>query len=593
MSLIIDTVTKRFERFPALNGASLTAPQGAFVALLGPSGSGKTTLLRILGGLEQADGGSVRFADLNWLDMPARERKAGFVFQQYALFKHMTVAKNIAFGLEVRPRRERPSRAQINHRVEELLELVQLQDLGKRYPSQLSGGQRQRVALARALAIEPRMLLLDEPFGALDAKVRKELRVWLRHIHDKAGVTSIFVTHDQEEAFAVADLVAVMNKGRIEQIGAPADIRRDPRSAFVSEFFVRLIDSVKAPKYLALSHDRLCHSFGHFNSVYPRRQNASRKSGAFARRIKPMGIATLKILAACNAYGRRGTGFNTGQYGIVHVIAANLPAEGRYSFADCFYGVTRQALGQIGGRHARFVGWLHIAKRGGSLSRQKITHPLAWRSIVATPSTESGAFPMPLKCYARQRPGLARHTLVEGHIILWRNADHDTSIGVALCSGILAHAIGDHAPLLRGRGHHRAAGTHAKTIDTASVAGVMHEFVIGSAQFGNTAAETGLVDQALRMLDAKADGEGLGLHRHAAISQDLKHVAGAMAHRHNNMAGIDHLATFQPHAFDLTIPELIFNHKIGDFTLETVFAAQTLDAGAHASTIVTSRKVPI
>jgi sulfate transport system ATP-binding protein len=236
MSLVIDSVAKRFGRFPALAGASLTAPQGAFVALLGPSGSGKTTLLRILGGLEQADSGQVRFADLNWLDMPARERKAGFVFQQYALFKHMTVADNIAFGLKVRPRSQRPSRADIRRRVEELLNLVQLDDLGKRYPSQLSGGQRQRVALARALAIEPRMLLLDEPFGALDAKVRKELRVWLRHIHDKAGVTSVFVTHDQEEAFAVADLVAIMNKGRIEQMGIPADVRRDPRTPFVAEF---------------------------------------------------------------------------------------------------------------------------------------------------------------------------------------------------------------------------------------------------------------------------------------------------------------------------------------------------------------------
>ena len=236
MSLVIDTVSKKFGRFPALNGASLTAPQGAFVALLGPSGSGKTTLLRILGGLEQADSGGVRFADLNWLDMPARERKAGFVFQQYALFKHMTVAKNIAFGLEIRPRRERPAAAEIKRRVGELLDLVQLNDLGNRYPSQLSGGQRQRVALARALAIEPRMLLLDEPFGALDAKVRKELRVWLRHIHDKAGVTSVFVTHDQEEAFEMADLVAVMNKGRIEQVGAPADVRRDPRTPFVAEF---------------------------------------------------------------------------------------------------------------------------------------------------------------------------------------------------------------------------------------------------------------------------------------------------------------------------------------------------------------------
>jgi sulfate transport system ATP-binding protein len=236
MSLTVDSVSKKFGRFAALNGASFVAPQGGFVSLLGPSGSGKTTLLRILGGLEFADSGMVRFADLNWLDMPARERKAGFVFQQYALFKHMTVADNIAFGLKVRPRSQRPSRADIRHRVEELLNLVQLDDLGKRYPSQLSGGQRQRVALARALAIEPRMLLLDEPFGALDAKVRKELRVWLRHIHDKAGVTSVFVTHDQEEAFAVADLVAIMNKGRIEQMGIPADVRRDPRTPFVSEF---------------------------------------------------------------------------------------------------------------------------------------------------------------------------------------------------------------------------------------------------------------------------------------------------------------------------------------------------------------------
>jgi sulfate transport system ATP-binding protein len=236
MSLIIDSVAKRFARFPALNGVSLTAPQGAFVALVGPSGSGKTTLLRILGGLEQADSGTVRFADLNWLAMPARERRAGFVFQQYALFKHMTVAENIAFGLKVRPRRERPSRGEIKDRVAELLKLVQLEGLGTRYPSQLSGGQRQRVALARALAIEPRMLLLDEPFGALDAKVRKELRVWLRHIHDQAGVTSIFVTHDQDEAFAVADLVAVMHAGRIEQYGAPADVRRDPHTKFVSDF---------------------------------------------------------------------------------------------------------------------------------------------------------------------------------------------------------------------------------------------------------------------------------------------------------------------------------------------------------------------
>ena len=236
MSLTVDSVSKKFGRFPALNGASFIAPQGGFVSLLGPSGSGKTTLLRILGGLEFADRGSVRFADMNWLDMPARIRNAGFVFQQYALFKHMTVADNIAFGLKVRPRDRRPSRADIAKRVTELLALVQLPGLEARYPSQLSGGQRQRVALARALAIDPRMLLLDEPFGALDAKVRKELRADLRRIHDHAGVTTVFVTHDQEEAFAVADLVAVMKDGRIEQYGTPQDVRRDPKTAFVSEF---------------------------------------------------------------------------------------------------------------------------------------------------------------------------------------------------------------------------------------------------------------------------------------------------------------------------------------------------------------------
>jgi sulfate transport system ATP-binding protein len=236
MSLIVDSIAKRFGDYEALKGISFTAPQGAFITLLGPSGSGKTTLLRILGGLEFPDSGDVRFADLNWLGVPARQRRAGFVFQHYALFRHMTVAKNIAFGLTVRPRRERPSRADIKTRVAELLSLVQLEGLGDRYPSQLSGGQRQRVALARALAIEPRMLLLDEPFGALDAKVRKELRLWLRKLHERMGITTIFVTHDQEEAFALADLVAVISAGKLEQYGAPADVRRAPKTAFVRDF---------------------------------------------------------------------------------------------------------------------------------------------------------------------------------------------------------------------------------------------------------------------------------------------------------------------------------------------------------------------
>jgi sulfate transport system ATP-binding protein len=236
MPLAVDSITKRFGDFQALKGLSFTAPQGAFVALLGPSGSGKTTLLRILGGLEFPDSGSVQFADMNWIGVPARERRAGFVFQHYALFRHMTVEKNIAFGLSVRPQRERPSRHEIASRVKELLTLVQLEGLDNRYPSQLSGGQRQRVALARSLAIEPRMLLLDEPFGALDAKVRKELRVWLRALHEKLGLTTVFVTHDQEEAFELADLVAIMNAGKIEQYGAPADVCNAPRTPFVRDF---------------------------------------------------------------------------------------------------------------------------------------------------------------------------------------------------------------------------------------------------------------------------------------------------------------------------------------------------------------------
>jgi sulfate transport system ATP-binding protein len=236
MSLVVESVAKRFDRFAALNGVSFSVPTGAFLALLGPSGSGKTTLLRILGGLEFADMGRVQFAGEEWLALPARERRAGFVFQHYALFRHMTVEKNIAFGLEVRPRAKRPPRAEISRRVEELLSLVQLEGLGRRYPSQLSGGQRQRVALARALAIEPRLLLLDEPFGALDAKVRKDLRLWLRKLHNQMGITTVFVTHDQEEALQLADLVAVMNEGRIEQIATPEALRSAPSTPFVAEF---------------------------------------------------------------------------------------------------------------------------------------------------------------------------------------------------------------------------------------------------------------------------------------------------------------------------------------------------------------------
>jgi sulfate/thiosulfate transport system ATP-binding protein len=236
MSIQALNITKRFGQFAALDNVSLEIPSGELVALLGPSGSGKTTLLRIIAGLEFADAGTVRFDGKDISDRTARERRVGFVFQHYALFRHMTVFENIAFGLKVRPRKYRPSKAQIRTKVQELLKLIQLDTLAQRYPSQLSGGQRQRVALARALAVEPSVMLLDEPFGALDAKVRVELRRWLRQLHDEIHVTSVFVTHDQEEALEVADRVVVMNNGRIEQVGSPDEVYNHPASPFVYNF---------------------------------------------------------------------------------------------------------------------------------------------------------------------------------------------------------------------------------------------------------------------------------------------------------------------------------------------------------------------
>jgi sulfate transport system ATP-binding protein len=236
LSISLKRVTKTYGDYPAIRDISLEAEPREFLALLGPSGSGKTTLLRIMAGLEFAEQGVVCFDGENITALSVAERGVGFVFQHYALFKHMTVADNIAFGLSVRKRRARPSRAAIAAKVAELLDLVQLGGLGKRYPAQLSGGQRQRVALARALAVEPRLLLLDEPFGALDAKVRKELRRWLRELHGRMGLTSIFVTHDQDEALAIADRVAVMNAGVIEQIDTPAGIYHRPGTEFVARF---------------------------------------------------------------------------------------------------------------------------------------------------------------------------------------------------------------------------------------------------------------------------------------------------------------------------------------------------------------------
>ncbi|ORM74357.1 sulfate ABC transporter ATP-binding protein [Pantoea wallisii] len=236
MSIEIKQINKAFGRTPVLNDISLDIPSGKMVALLGPSGSGKTTLLRIIAGLEHQNSGQINFHGKDVSRMHARDRQVGFVFQHYALFRHMTVFDNIAFGLTVLPRRERPNAAEIKKRVMRLLEMVQLAHLANRYPAQLSGGQKQRVALARALAVEPQILLLDEPFGALDAQVRKELRRWLRQLHEELKFTSVFVTHDQEEAMEVADSVVVMSQGNIEQVGAPDDVWREPATRFVLEF---------------------------------------------------------------------------------------------------------------------------------------------------------------------------------------------------------------------------------------------------------------------------------------------------------------------------------------------------------------------
>ena len=236
MSIRVEELSKAYGKHPALGNTTMNVATGKLVALLGPSGSGKTTLLRLIAGLEVPDSGRVYFHGEEVTQKSAYERRAGFVFQHYALFQHMSVFDNIAFGLNVRPRKTRPAKEEIRDRVQALLKLIQLEQFANRFPAQLSGGQRQRVALARALAIEPRVLLLDEPFGALDAKVRKELRAWLRRFHDETHITSLFVTHDQEEAFEVADEVVILNEGSIQQVGSPNGIRKDPANIFVQEF---------------------------------------------------------------------------------------------------------------------------------------------------------------------------------------------------------------------------------------------------------------------------------------------------------------------------------------------------------------------
>ena len=236
MSIQVDHVTKRFGSFTVLNDVSLHAQAGELIALLGPSGCGKTTLLRILAGLERPDQGRILLHGVEVTDQRITDRRVGFVFQHYALFRHMTVTENVAFGLSVLPKSQRPGPEKIQKKVDELLSLVQMRAMADRYPNQLSGGQRQRVALARALAVEPKLLLLDEPFGALDAKVRKELRRWLRRLHDELHITSILVTHDQEEALEAADRVVVLNQGHVEQIGTPDEVYENPATPFVYHF---------------------------------------------------------------------------------------------------------------------------------------------------------------------------------------------------------------------------------------------------------------------------------------------------------------------------------------------------------------------
>lgn len=259
MSIQVKNIDKHFGGFHALKNISLDFPEGELVALLGPSGCGKTSLLRIIAGLESADEGQVLLEGSDATDVHVRHRQVGFVFQHYALFRHMTVFDNVAFGLRVRPRATRPSESDIKKRVTRLLDLVQLGFLADRYPAQLSGGQRQRIALARALAVEPRVLLLDEPFGALDAKVRKELRRWLRNLHDELHITSIFVTHDQEEALEVADQIIVMNKGEVEQIGTPREVYDTPASPFVFDFLgqANRFDGKVSNGHLELGQDQL------------------------------------------------------------------------------------------------------------------------------------------------------------------------------------------------------------------------------------------------------------------------------------------------------------------------------------------------
>jgi len=293
MKISVIGASKRFGDFTALKEVDLEVRSGELLALLGPSGSGKTTLLRIVAGLDWPDEGQVQFDGEDALSRSAGQRQVGFVFQHYALFRHMTVFENVAFGLRARPRGDRPSEPEIRRRVEKLLDLVQLGWLAQRYPTQLSGGQRQRIALARALAIEPRVLLLDEPFGSLDAKVRKDLRRWLRNLHSEIHVTSIFVTHDQEEALEVADRVVVMDKGRIEQTGTPQQVYNNPQTPFVHEF---IGESIVLPVFVEANQVRFA---GRAIGIVPQ----GMPDGAATLFARPFDMTILPALAEDNLKG--------------------------------------------------------------------------------------------------------------------------------------------------------------------------------------------------------------------------------------------------------------------------------------------------
>ena len=338
MSIAIRNIKKQFGSFVALDDVSLDIPSGELVALLGPSGCGKTTLLRIIAGLEHADSGQILLEGDDASSRHVRERQVGFVFQHYALFRHMTVFDNVAFGLRVRPRKFRPNEAEISKRVTRLLELVQLGWLADRYPSQLSGGQRQRIALARALAVEPKVLLLDEPFGALDAKVRKELRRWLRQLHDEIHVTSVFVTHDQEEALEVSDRVVVVNKGRIEQVGTPEEVYDHPATPFVASF----LGSVN------LFHGRVDGAHLHVGEhalEVGRAHNVTDQAVAF---VRPHEFELLPANASAGGLPAK----------ILRVISVGPTAQVELARQDCELvevAISRDVLGQLGLREGDHV----------------------------------------------------------------------------------------------------------------------------------------------------------------------------------------------------------------------------------------------